>query len=348
MPTNRAVIFKNVPTGLPVAGKDLTLEERPYDPAAAPPAGGVVLQLLYYSFDPYQRGRMRSPEKKSYFAPFTLGEPIDNGAVAKVLRSASDSPDLAEGSLVTGMLPLQEYVAVSAEQVKALRPLHNPLGIDVRHFLGALGMSGLTAYSSLYEIGQPKRGETIFVSAASGAVGSLVGQIAKHEGLTVLGSVGSDEKLAYIVDELGFDGGFNYKTEAPADALRRLAPNGIDIYYENVGGEHLEAAIDALNTHGRIIACGMISQYNLPPEQLKGPRNIMQFVTKRLKMQGFIVRDEGMGPKYYLEHQKRVGQWIADGTVKPKLDQTEGIENAIEGLLGLYTGANFGKAILKL
>ncbi|KAI5289019.1 hypothetical protein KEM54_004555 [Ascosphaera aggregata] len=345
-PQNRAVIFKNVPTNLPVAGKDLTLEVLPYDDAAPAPEGGLVVKLLYYSFDPYQRGRMRAPETKSYSMPFELGKPIDNAGLAKVLKSSHSG--FAEGQIVTGMLPLQEYITLSAEQVKRLKPLSNPLDLDIRHFLGALGMPGLTAYSSFHEIGKPKKGETVFISAASGAVGSLVGQIAKVEGLKVIGSVGSDAKLEYIVNDLGFDGGFNYKTEKPADALARLAPEGLDIYYENVGGEHLAAALNAMKPHGRIVACGMISQYNLKPEELYEIKNIMNIVTKRLKIQGFIVYDEDMGPAYSEEHQKVVSEWIKKGSFKAKLYETVGIENAIEGLLGLYKGENFGKAILKL
>jgi NADPH-dependent curcumin reductase CurA len=153
-------------------------------------------------------------------------------------------------------------------------------------------MPGLTAYSSFYEIGAPKKGETIFISAASGAVGQLVGQLAKHEGLKVIGSVGDDKKLDFITKDLNFDAGFNYKKESASEALKRLAPNGIDIYYENVGGEQLEAAIAKMNDFGRIIACGMISQYNNTPDQAYGVRNLMMVVAKRLKMQGFIVGDK--------------------------------------------------------
>lgn len=211
-------------------------------------------------------------------------------------------------------------------------------------FLGALGMPGLTAYSSLYEIGKPKKGETIFVSAASGAVGQLVGQLAKHEGLKVIGSVGSDEKLEYITKDLGFDGGFNYKKEKPADALARLAPQGIDIYYENVGGEHLEAALDAMNNFGRVVVCGLISQYNTAPYPIKNIHNVL---IKRIDMRGFIVSDPGMGDKYTEEHQKNVQKWIKEGSFKALLHETTGIDNAAEGLVGIFYGKNKGKAVLK-
>ncbi|KAL4873887.1 hypothetical protein BDV12DRAFT_159799 [Aspergillus spectabilis] len=290
------------------------------------------------------RGRMRRPEIKSYAPPFQLGKPIESATIAKVVRSNNAS--YKEGDLIIGHLPIQQYVAVGADELSRIRILENPLGIqDIRVFLGALGMPGLTAYSSLYEIGKPKKGETIFVSAASGAVGQLVGQLAKHEGLKVIGSVGSDEKLEYILKDLGFDGGFNYKKEKPADALARLAPNGIDIYYENVGGEHLEAALDAINNFGRVVVCGMISQYNSAPYPIK---NIGYVLTKRLTMRGFIVGDAGIGDKYTKEHQENVQKWIKDGSFKSLIHETEGIDNAAEGLVGIFYGKNKGKAVLKL
>ncbi|CBF88573.1 hypothetical protein AN0895.2 [Aspergillus nidulans FGSC A4] len=343
MAANKALVFKKIPDGYPVPGEHLTIEPAAYDASAAAPADGVFLQSLYTSFDPYMRGRMRSAEIKSYAPPFYLDKPIESASIAKVIRSNNGS--YKEGDLVIGRLPIQEYVAVEKDELSRIRHLENPLGIeDIRVFLGALGMPGLTAYSSLYEIGQPKKGETIFVSAASGAVGQLVGQLAKHEGLKVIGSVGSDEKLNYIINDLGFDGGFNYKKEKPADALARLAPNGIDIYYENVGGEHLEAALEAINNFGRVVVCGMISQYNSAPYPIK---NIAYVLTKRLTMRGFIVGDAGMGDKYTKEHQENVQKWIKDGSFKTLIHETEGIENAAEGLVGIFYGKNLGKAVLK-
>lgn len=239
-------------------------------------------------------------------------------------------------------------MALSADQLSGIRLLQNPLGLeDIRDFLGALGMPGLTAYSSLYEIGKPQKGETIFVSAASGAVGQIVGQLAKHEGLRVIGSVGSDEKLEFIIKDLGFDAGFNYKTEKPSDALNRLAPEGIDIYYENVGGEHLQAALDSMRDFGRIVVCGMIAGYNIPREEHFPLRNYSNILTKRITMRGFMVGDKGMGDKYRQEHQERVSQWIKDGTFKAATWECEGIENGIDGILALFHGYNFGKAVLK-
>lgn len=251
MVQNKGLIFKNVPTGWPVPGNDLAVEARDFDLDQAPPKNGLITKNFYASFDPYQRGRMRAPGTKSYSPPFELGKPVTNSAVAKVLKS--DNAKFAEGDVVAGMFGTEEYSVVPEAVANGMvRKLDNPYGLDPKLFIGALGMPGLTAYSSFYAIGAPKKGETIFISAASGAVGQLVGQLAKHEGLTVIGSVGSDDKLDFIKKELNFDEGFNYKKIKPSEALKKLAPNGIDIYYENVGGEHLDAALEAMNNFGRV------------------------------------------------------------------------------------------------
>ncbi len=343
----KALIFKSVPKGVPVPGKDLATEPRDFDLDQGPPAGGVLLKHYYASFDPYLRGRMRSPEIKSYSPPFPIGEPIVTQTVARVLKS--DNPKFAEGDWVKAYLPVQEYSVAPKEYAdKGLAKIENPYGLELSLFVGALGMPGLTAYSSFYDIGQPKKGETILISAASGAVGQMVGQLAKHEGLTVIGSVGSDEKLDFILKELGFDAGFNYKKERPAEALRRLAPGGIDIYYENVGGEHLEAALNALTDFGRIVTCGMISGYSLPDEQKYPVRNLDRVVSKRLTMRGFIVGDANMGPKYAKEHLEKMSKWLHEGTFKAKVSVTEGIDHAAEGFVGMLQGKNFGKAVLKI
>ncbi len=257
MVQNKGLIFKSVPTDWPVEGKDLTIEDRGFDLDAEPPKDGITTKNYYISFDPYQRGRMRAPEVLNYSPPFELGKPITNSAVSKILKSRNSK--FKEGDIVTGTLPTEEYSSISGEvAINQVRKLDNPYNLDPKLFVGALGMPGLTAYSSFYAIGEPKKGETIFISAASGAVGQIVGQLAKHEGLKVIGSVGSDEKLDFTKEELNFDDGFNYKKEDPSDALKRLAPKGIDIYFENVGGEQLDAAIAAMNNYGRI------SEYSNP------------------------------------------------------------------------------------
>ncbi|KAK8077136.1 hypothetical protein PG996_003306 [Apiospora saccharicola] len=353
MGVNKALIFKKVPENFPVPGEHLTIEDVGFDAEAAPPKGGITAEVLYASYDPYLRGRMREPNTKSYSAPFELGKPVVNDTIARVLKS--DSANHKPGDLIKTFGPFQQYITIdlnapvqSVYKVDPAQKLDNPHNLEPGFFLGALGMPGLTAYSSLHEIGKPKKGETIFVSSAAGAVGQIVGQVAKHEGLKVIGSVGSDEKLEFITKELGFDGGFNYKKERPADALKRLAPQGIDLYFENVGGEHLEAALDAMNDDGRVVVCGMIEGYNCPPEKRYGVKNLFQLFAKHIMMRGFIVGQPDMGPVYTKEHQENVQKWLADGSFKAKLHVTEGIDNAAEGFLGMLKGENFGKAVLKI
>jgi NADPH-dependent curcumin reductase CurA len=348
MVQNKGVIFKKVPEGWPKPGQDLAVEARDIDLDQKLPEGALLVKNFYASFDPYQRGRMRAPDVKSYSPPFELGKPITNRSIFKVVKSNSDKFKEGQTLITMGISPIEEYSVLDKDAVANCMELKNPYNLDPKLFLGPLGMPGLTAWSSFYEIGQPKKGETIFISAASGAVGQLVGQLAKHEGLTVIGSVGDDKKLDFITKELNFDSGFNYKKEKPADALARLAPNGIDIYYENVGGEQLEAAINAMNNFGRIIACGMISQYNAKPGEQYPIRNLMNVVAKRLTIRGFIVGDENMGPKHAKEHQEKLQKWLSEGTFKAKISVTEGIDNAVDGFIGMLEGRNFGKAVLQI
>ncbi|PNY27080.1 Zinc-type alcohol dehydrogenase-like protein [Tolypocladium capitatum] len=345
MAPNKTLIFNKVPTGIPVPGEHLAIESRETD-LDMPPKGGLILEVLYASFDPFLRGKMRDPSIRSYSPAFEPGQPIANTTISKVLKS--DSPGFREGDLVKAETPIAEYARVEDPAAQMATKISNPHGLDIGIFLGPLGMPGLTAWSGLYKIGQPRKGETLFVSSAAGAVGQVVGQVAKREGLTVIGSVGSDEKLDFITEELGFDGGFNYKKEKPTDALRRLAPDGIDIYFENVGGDHLEAALEHMKEGGRIPTCGMISGYNLPVEQRQGIKNVLYIVPRQITMQGFIVTNPGFGPAHHEEHQEKLAGWLADGSVKAKLDVTEGIDNAAEGFVGMLKGNNFGKAVLKL
>ncbi|CAK7263945.1 hypothetical protein SEPCBS119000_000738 [Sporothrix epigloea] len=352
MVANKTFIFKHVPNGAPVPGKDILTEERLFDLDAAPPKGGLVVEVLYASFDPYLRGKLRDPAIKSYSPAFPLDGPIANDAVARVIKS--DSPKFAKGDLVLAYLPIAQYAAIPGDVPDirgqpGVRLVQNPHGLDLANFLGPLGMPGLTAYAALYEIGQPKKGETIFVSSAAGAVGQMVGQIAKRLGLRAIGSVGSEEKLAFIKRDLGYDAGFNYKTESVIDAVKRLAPDGIDIYFENVGGDHMEAALQNMNVHGRVAVCGVIGDYNKKSGESKtGIKDLFRFVQKRIRLQGFLVGDADFGPKYAAEHQKHIQQWMHEGSFKSKLSVTEGIDNAAESLAGLLEGRNFGKAVLKI
>ncbi|KIW11084.1 hypothetical protein PV08_10383 [Exophiala spinifera] len=357
MPTkNRALIFTKPPTGMPVPGEHVTVKDVGFDLDAPAPENGMVLETLYVSLDPYLRGLLRDPSIKSYMPAVPLGSPIPSLSLSRVVKS--NLTDYKEGDIVRHGLPIQEYntfVVTKGAEGSVVNPAKpekiDPSSVnDIRHYLGALGMPGLTAYSSLYEIGKPKRGETIVVSSAAGAVGQLVGQLAKHEGLKVFGSVGSDDKLAYIANELGFDGGWNYKKEkSTLEAIHRLTNNnGIDIFYDNVGGEQLEGAFDALNWHGRVIECGQISQYNLPPEERYPIRNTFNIVSKRLQVEGFLVGDERFGPKWAKEHAENVTKWLRDGTFVAKIHETVGIENAGHAFVGMLKGENFGKTVLKV
>ncbi|KAI1841913.1 hypothetical protein JX266_011883 [Neoarthrinium moseri] len=346
MPGNKTLIFKSVPEGFPVPGKDLAVEDRDFDQAAPAPKGGITVEILSASYDPYLRGKMRPAHIESYAPAFEINGPIVNTTAGRVLKS--ENSDYQAGDLVLAFTPLAQYAVIPDPAKAFVRKIQNPHGLDTDLFLGPLGMPGLTAWSGLYKIGKPKKGETIFISSAAGAVGQVVGQVAKHEGLTVIGSVGSDEKLDFITKDLGFDSGFNYKKEKPADALKRLAPNGIDIYFENVGGEHLEAALEAINKNGRIPVCGMIGDYNTPVEKRHGIKNSFHLVAKTLEVIGFLVGKPGFGDVYYKEHQETMQKWLAEGSFKPKLHVTEGIDNAAEGFVGMLRGDNFGKAVLKI
>ncbi|TLD22846.1 hypothetical protein PspLS_07139 [Pyricularia sp. CBS 133598] len=342
--SNKAIIFKQAPEGFPKPGEDLVIEDRPLELVA--PEGGVVAQVLYTSFDPYQRGRLRKPEVKSYFPAMTIGQPLENTSLLRVIESKTER--FAKGDVLKHfMCPNQQYVVLSAEQAQAqtIFKVEEASEFELAHHLGVLGMPGLTAYASLFEIGKPKKGETIFVSSAAGAVGQVVGQLAKREGLTVIGSVGSDEKVEYCKD-LGFDHVFNYKKESPDAALTRLAPNGIDIYYENVGGDHLEAALKHMNKYGRIPTCGMISEYNVKPEDQKGIKGLMNIVSKEITMRGFLYNS--IAGAWAAQFKEDVTKGLKDGSIKAKLHVVDGIENGPEGFVGMLRGENFGKAVLKI
>lgn len=345
---NRGLIYTKVPTGVPVAGEHLTVKERSFNVEQKPPAGGAIVRQLYVSLDPYMRGAMRDPNIKSYRPAYPLGEPLTAYCLVQIIKS--DHAVYHPGDLIFTTLPVEEYTTATKETLDSDQTykINNPHNLPLSNFVGILGMPGITAYASLYEIGAPKKGETIFVSSAAGAVGQVVGQLAKREGLRVIGSVGDDEKLKFITGELGFDGGFNYKKEKPADALTRLAPNGIDIYYENVGGEQLEAALETMNPFGRIVACGMVSQYNLAPEDRYPIKNLFHIIGKRIKFQGFIQGDANMRPKYAKDRDEKVSAWLADGSIKTREDIAVGIEKGPQALIDMLIGKNKGKAVLKI
>jgi NADPH-dependent curcumin reductase CurA len=330
---NREIRLKSRPVGMPQES-DFDLVEAP---VPDPGENQVLVKNRYMSVDPYMRGRMI--DAKSYIAPFQIGQTLEGASVGEVLESNNDQ--FKPGDIVVSFLGWREYfVSTGAGLVKI-----NPGPTPIQAYLGTLGMPGLTAYCGLLEIGKPAEGETVFVSAASGAVGSIVCQIAKIKGCRVVGSAGSDEKIAWLKAEAGIDDAFNYKTAGDlVKTVGRVIPDGIDVYYENVGGRHLEAALEHMNTHGRIVMCGMIGQYNAthPPV---GPTNLRYVISKQLRIQGFIVRDYmDRMPRFYAD----MGKWIAEGRIKWKETVMEGIEKAPAAFIGLFEGKNVGKMVVRL
>ncbi len=299
--------------------------------------GQILVQNAFISVDPYMRGRMG--ERETYVAPFQLGKPLDGGCVGQVIESRSEK--FQKGDFVLGNKGWREFFVTDSRELTPIDPDVAP----IQNYLGILGMPGFTAYVGLLDIGQPQEGETVFVSTAAGAVGSLVCQIAKIIGCRVIGSTGSDEKVEWLREEAGIDAAFNYKTtENLWEELPKHCPEGIDVYFDNVGGTHLEAAIDSMNNHGRIVLCGMISIYNAtrPP---RAPRNLVSAISKRLTLKGFIIRDHS-DRKTALMHDME--QWHKQGKIHGKETIIQGIENAPKAFISLFTGESFGKMLVKL
>ncbi|ANZ36544.1 NADP-dependent oxidoreductase [Lentzea guizhouensis] len=302
-----------------------------------PGDGEVLVRNVVMSVDPYMRGRMN--DVKSYVPPFEVGAPLDGGAVGEVV--ASNAEGLAVGDHVLHGFGWREYAVVSGAHAVKVDPSVAPLTA----YLGVLGMPGLTAYAGLLSTAEFKEGDTVFVSGAAGAVGQVVGQIARLKGAArVIGSAGSAEKVEYLVDELGFDAAFNYKDGPVLDQLTAAAPDGIDVYFDNVGGEHLEAAISVFNVHGRAAICGAIAQYN-DTEPPAAPRNLAQLIAKRLTLRGLLVRDhKALQPQFVAE----VGAWIASGQLKYTETVVEGgVRQAPSAFLGMLRGDNTGKMLVK-
>jgi NADPH-dependent curcumin reductase CurA len=330
-----------------IFSREIRLASRPHGwPTAAnfsiarvevptPLEGQVRVRNLVMSVDPYMRGRMN--DAKSYVPPFQLGQALDGAAVGEVVDSTVDSPK--PGDIVTSNLGWREYFVAGAKAVRVVDAGVKPLSA----YLGALGIPGFTAWVGLglFDIAA---GERVFVSSAAGAVGSVAGQLAKLRGCRVIGSAGSPEKVKWLLEDLGFDAALNYKEGDLTRRLRAAMPDGIDVYFDNVGGAHLEAALAAMRLHGRVIACGAVSQYNdeTPPP---GPRNLAFFVSKRLTMKGFIVLDwtEKL-PAFYAE----AGALYAAGTLKYRETIVEGVENAPAAFIEMLHGANIGKMVVKL
>lgn len=330
---NKQVVLAARPVGFPKPS-DLQLVE---SPIPVPADGELLVGVSFLSVDPYMRGRMS--DAKSYAEPVKLGEVMTGGAVGKVL--ASRNQKFAEGDYVVGQFGWQQYAISDGRGVRKVDPALAPISTS----LGVLGMPGLTAYFGLLEIGQPKPGETVVVSGAAGAVGSYAGQIAKIKGCRTVGIAGTDEKVDWITSELGFDAAFNYKTQTDYHAaLSSLCPQGIDVYFDNVGGAITDAVFPLMNTLGRVAVCGQISLYNLEkPDQ--GPRLLPLMLRQQLKVQGFLVfQFAGRAA----EALRELAGWLHDGRLKHRESVTEGIENAVDAFLGMLRGENTGKQLVKV
>ncbi len=329
---NREIHLASRPSGFP-EDANFRLVERPMPEIGD---GQVLVRNVFMSVDPSMRGRMN--DVRSYVPSFQIDQPLQGRAVGQVMRS--NHPGFAEGDCVSGSVGWREYHAADGTSLTKIDRLAAPLSA----YLGVLGSTGLTAYVGLLDIGKPKPGETIFISGAAGGVGSIVGQIAKMKGLRVVGSAGSDAKVKALREDLGFDAAFNYKTGSLDAALRDACPNGIDIYFDNVGGDHLRAALDRMNMFGRIPVCGMISQYNeaTPPP---GPANLVNLILRRLTMTGFIIIDhQDRQPAFFQD----MATWLRAGLIKNPETIVEGIENAPRAFMGMLRGENMGKALVRI
>jgi NADPH-dependent curcumin reductase CurA len=303
-------------------------------PVAEPGEGEVLVKILYISLDPAMRGWMN--EGKSYVPPVGIGEVMRAGAVGRVITSRD--PNIAVGDHVVGVLGVQEYAVAKGKGLTKVDPKLVPLPV----YLGTLGMPGMTAYFGLLEIGQPKAGETVVVSGAAGAVGQVVGQIAKIKGCRVVGIAGGADKCAYL-RSIGFDAAIDYKHEDVKAALKQHCPKGVDVYFDNVGGEILDIVLTQLAMHARIVICGAISQYN--EAKMKGPSNYMSLLVNRAMMKGMVVFDYA---GRYAEAAREMAGWMATGQLKTREDVVEGLETFPETLLKLFKGENTGKLVLKV
>jgi NADPH-dependent curcumin reductase CurA len=330
--TNRTWTLAERPDGRPDADC-FELEEREI---SDPGPREVLVRTLYMSVDPYMRGRMRDAE--SYAEPWDVGEPMQAGVVGEVV--ASNHGDWEAGDVVNGNLLWAEYAVVDGDDLVAVDPDLAPISTA----LGVLGMPGRTAYFGLLDVGEPTPGDTVVVSGAAGAVGSVVGQIAKEGGCRVVGVAGAEEKIDWLTGELGFDAGVNYKQEGVGNALREACPEGVDVYYDNVGGPVTDAIFRELNVRSRVVVCGQISLYNAT-EMPTGPRKLMQLIQTRARVEGVLVRDYA---DRYAEATERLARWVNDGTIQYRETVTEGLENAPDAFLGLFEGVNVGKQVVKV
>jgi NADPH-dependent curcumin reductase CurA len=329
--TSREICLASRPSGIPTAA-NFELVWTASEPLKD---REVLVRNLYMSVDPYMRGRMN--EGKSYVPPFEIGKPLEGGAIGDVIESRA--PEFKPGDVVTSNFGWREYFIASPEDLHPVSRDIQPLSA----YLGVLGMTGMTAWAGLNLV-DVKAGDVIFISGAAGAVGNVAGQLAKLRGCRAVGSAGSADKVRFLLDECGFDAAFNYKTGPVLEQLDRAAPDGIDVYFDNVGGETLEAALSALRVHGRIIACGGISGYNAE-KPAPGPSNLFNIIGKRLTMKGIIVSD---WLRSRAEFEDEVGGYFKAGKLKNHETVDKGIDRAVGAFIGLFQGRNIGKMVVEL
>ena len=329
--SNREWVFAERPEGEPDMD---SFELREID-VPSPKHGELLVRVRYLSVDPYMRGRMRDAE--SYAEPWDVGDPMEGAVVGEVVESESDAYDA--GDLVTGNGTWADYSVLDADSVAPV----DPSIADLPAYLGVLGMPGRTAYFGLLEVGEPKPGDTVVVSGAAGAVGSAVGQIAKLNGCRVVGFAGTDEKVAWLTDDLGFDAAINYKTvDDYRSALDDAAPEGVDVYFDNVGGPITDAVFTKLNLDARVAVCGQIAHYN-DEDVPTGPRKLPQLIAPRAKVQGLLVGDYATR---FGEASEQLGEWVATGDLAHRETVVDGLENAPDAFLGLFSGDNIGKQVV--
>ena len=328
---NHEIRLASHPKGIPSAANFIRAQTK----LKSLPDQQVLVRNLFMSVDPYMRGRMNG--RKSYLPPFGIGKVLDGGAVGEVIESRTS--ELKAGDIVVSNFGWREYFIVSPKDLHPVDRKHLPLSV----YLGVLGMTGMTAWVGLNLV-DVKAGDVIYISGAAGAVGNVAGQLAKLRGCKVIGSAGSMEKVRFLREECGFDIAFDYKTGPVVEQLMLEAPDGIDVYFDNVGGETLEAALSVLRVHGRIIACGGISGYN-EEKPNPGPSNLFNITTKRLTMRGMIVSDSLDRRD---DFEKEAGGYLLSGKLKNKETVVEGLDQAEGAFIGLFKGANIGKMVVKL
>ncbi|PSR78131.1 hypothetical protein BD289DRAFT_377040 [Coniella lustricola] len=349
--TSKTLMYKGVPEGTIRPNVDMAFADLEIE--LTPPPKGMVVKTLVVGFDPHMRDRMRGPTFESYVPGYIPDQPMNTFSVAKVIKS--DHERFQDGDIVSGVMPIGEYGVIPQQLIEAkpmaaymIDKVENKYDLKLENWVGPLGLAGQTAWNSFYGLVKPQKGQTIWVNAASSAVGEIVVQLAKKEGMRVIGSASSDEKAKYVVEELGADACFNYRTETCADALKRLAPEGLDVVYENVGGDHFEAAIANIKWFGKIIVCGMVSAYDKAPEEQYCVKNLSDIFRKRIHIQGFIYWDDNIYTPNVAAFWENMPKWISEGSIKARTTPFQGIENAQEAFLSLFTGKTFGKSTLRV